>query len=274
MQSCKRTTQDPLLKLFLEKYHLNLLSVPRKESHVGDLYVYAQGRTSSPGQIGEFLEPKLELPDLTVGEQMADVQGMVTDAVSFSNGLDLLEGFFSALGSLQMFQGIKTEYARQKAHSFQFSFLSPTRDSIDIAVLGARLIRHRFKKLHALVNEGNRYYLVTALAKSQSISVEAQTKGKGSVELDAKLMSVAKLENKVGMEQTGAGKLTFSGNTPLVFGVELYELTYDKEEHRLKLLLAEGAIKVRSGLGERTKEVPAQPAFLGDPQGEIFIELT
>jgi hypothetical protein len=257
--------------LFLDKYHLNLLAVPREKSRVGDLYVYSAGRTSSPGHITEFLEPKLQLPVLDQGEQMADVQGIVTGAVSFSTGVELLEGFFVAVGDPAIFQGIRTEYSREKAHSFQFSFLQPMRDSIDVGVMGSKLIRHRFKKQHALVNEGNRYYLVTATAKSKNITVSAQTKRKMSVELNTKVLNLAKVANKISLQKSGDGKVTFAGPTQLVFRVEIYVLPYDKEEHKLKIIMPKCAIKVRSGLGD-ANEMPIKPAFIGDEKGDIFCQ--
>jgi len=35
----KRDIDDPLMRLFLEKYRLNLLSVPRENASVGDVYI-------------------------------------------------------------------------------------------------------------------------------------------------------------------------------------------------------------------------------------------
>jgi hypothetical protein len=40
--------------------------------------------------------------------------------------------------------------------------------------MGSRLIPHRFDERHVLVNPGNRYYLVTDLAKSSGITVKAE----------------------------------------------------------------------------------------------------
>jgi hypothetical protein len=37
--SFKRDTDDPLMRLFLEKYRLNLLSFPRENISVGDVYI-------------------------------------------------------------------------------------------------------------------------------------------------------------------------------------------------------------------------------------------
>jgi hypothetical protein len=49
----------------------------------------------------------LEIPTALANEPMAVVYGKFTNSVSFSNGLGLLEGFFTAVGALKLFDEIK-----------------------------------------------------------------------------------------------------------------------------------------------------------------------
>jgi hypothetical protein len=56
----KSDTDDPLMRLFLEKYRLNLLSVPRENTSVGDVYIIDDKsiKFASPlGNIQYFLDP-------------------------------------------------------------------------------------------------------------------------------------------------------------------------------------------------------------------------
>ena len=90
----------PLLKMILDKYRLNLLSIPREKASVGDLYVQ-EGNSpyvSTPGSISNFLEPAFEIPQLTNGEIMAFVSGTTSRDASGKAGMDFLEGFINALG--------------------------------------------------------------------------------------------------------------------------------------------------------------------------------
>ena len=48
----------------MDKYHLNLLSVPREKAEVGDLYVYDGKRASAPGKISSFLNETIEMPEV------------------------------------------------------------------------------------------------------------------------------------------------------------------------------------------------------------------
>ena len=92
--------EDPLLKVLLERYRLNLLSIPREKASVGDLYVQ-EGNSqyvSTPGSITNFLEPSFEVPSITTGEIMAGVSGTTSRDASGKVGVDFLEGFVNALG--------------------------------------------------------------------------------------------------------------------------------------------------------------------------------
>ena len=54
----RRNTSDPLMRLFLDKYYLHLLSIPREDVLIGDLYAYDGSRVSTPGKITYFLDRK------------------------------------------------------------------------------------------------------------------------------------------------------------------------------------------------------------------------
>jgi hypothetical protein len=272
MRVCKRTTGDPLLQVFLKTYGLNLLSVPREDTDVGDLYVRTDGRISSPGSLTHFLTPKLKVPRATKGEQMATVTGKITNAISFSIGLSLLEGFFSAIGAVGLFGKVKSEYATAKTHSLRFSFNEALRDSLDVGLMGSKLIRHRFSKKHALVNPGNRYYLVTGVARSKSISVTAVTKSEDSVGLGVEVLKTAKAEGKVEIEKQSEGTYTYTGPKHLAFGVELYELTYDERNDKMKMLVPEGAIGVMAGAPEDRAPL-LRPAFVETEDDDAFFDL-
>lgn len=269
MRVCKRSTPDPLLQLFLETYGLNLLSIPREKADVGDFYVRSDGRVSSAGTIGYFLTPELELPDITRREVMAGVSGKLTNAISFSAGVSLLEGFFTAIGAVGAFAELKTEYAKHHVHSLRFQFMDARRDSVDPGLVGVKLILHKFNPKHALINPGNRYYLVTGVARSKGISVTARTRTEQSIGLGAEVLKAADAEGKVAIEKEGEGTYSYTGRKWLAFGVELYELSYDERRGKMKMLVPEGAIAVR-----KENNAPLfRPAFVETEEDEAFFEL-
>ncbi len=56
---CRRNTQDPLIRAFLDTYGLNLLAIPRADAAVGDLYVVTNDSISAPGALSTVLTPDL-----------------------------------------------------------------------------------------------------------------------------------------------------------------------------------------------------------------------
>jgi hypothetical protein len=102
---CERSTDDPLIRLFLDRYGLHLLQVPRESAAVGDFYVDDGRRVSPPGNVRYLLDPSPELPAPREGERMADIEGVTSKGYSLEAGLGLLEGFLLAFGPSARAQG-------------------------------------------------------------------------------------------------------------------------------------------------------------------------
>ena len=271
MRTCKRSTPDPLLRTFLETYRLNLLATPRADAAVGDLYVETKGRTSSPGSLQHFLTPGFALAETTRDAPMAQVAGAITDAISLRIGLGLLEGFLAALGALGVVDEVKGAYSREGAHALRFSFSDARRDAVDAGWIGAQLIRQQFTPSHALVNPGNRYYLVTGVAKSASLSVGATSKSGRQIELAADVLKAVEAEGKITVSKEREGTYAYAGDTPLAFGVELYELAHDPRANKIKMAIPDGAIRLLAA-GERARPV-LEPAFIGTADDDALIDV-
>ena len=81
-------------------------------------------------------------------------------------------------------------------------------------------------KRHALIAEGRRYYLVTAVARSSGISITSEGDNKQVMDIDGQVMKLANVSGYVSIQKTQTGSVTFKGQKNLAFGVELYELEY------------------------------------------------
>jgi len=265
---CNRNTQDPLLRIFLDKYNLNLLSIPREKATVGDLYVHDGKRVSTPGSVTYFLDPPMKMPTINAGESMADVTGKITNRISIDVGFGLLEGFLSVMGAASFVTRIRASYEAKKAKALRFRYTQAVRDSVDVMRVGSMLIRRKIKEGHALYSKDMRYYLVTAVARSPSISVTVESEDTKLVNIDIGFLNAAKTSIGVSAAKSEEGEVTYSGEKNLAFGVELYELQYDTKRNTLKLALPTGAIQVR---GARTPV--AKPAFIGGPQESAFISI-
>ena len=264
-----RNSSDPLLNTLLKKYRLNLLSVPRENAVVGDLYMQDNNSNvvSTPGNIINFLTPKFEIPSIKQNEQMADVKGQVSKDISGQAGFDFLEGFLEKLGAAGVGAKIRGSYEGSKNSKILFGYPNPKRDSVDPFEFGTKLIGHSFMTDHPLYAEGRRYYVVTGVAKTNSLSIELQGDEKQKLDVSANISEIGNASGGFKLENNQAGTITYTGDKNLVFGVELFELQYPKEGGKFSMTPMENAKILRGGRGD-------QAVFLGDPtDGDAFISI-
>jgi hypothetical protein len=270
---CKRSTDDPLVRLFLDRYGLNLLPTPRESAAVGDLYVYDGRRVSPPGNVAYFLKPALEMPEPTKGERMADVEGVMSKGFSLELGLGLLEGFFSAFGAGALADKVKAQYEAHQTRSLRFRVTEATRDFIDPFKLGMALIGKKLLEDHPMWSEDNRYYLVTGVARTPSISIVAANGGSSAIQLDLEALKLAGATGALTVARSSESEVTYKGDRPLAFGVELCELSYELQRGSLRLKMPEGAIPGLKGTAAESADPSALRAFIGEKDGDAFLKM-
>ena len=270
----KRKTRDPLWRTFLDKYNLNLLAVPREDVAIGDLYPYDGRRVGQPGNVRYILKPPLRISakSVTTGK-MADVSGTLTDSVSFDIGLNILEGFLSAMGVGGVVGDIRAEYETKGTMTVRYRFVHAVRDKVDPLSLGSMLINHQVRKDHPLLTRDYQYFLVTAVARSPSISVVAEGKKQTRLDIDAKaLQGIVGGSGGVSVEKSTMGELTYKGKAKLAFGVEVYELRFDRDTMKMSLRIPAAPPRMKLLTSYEPLVIPApEPAFIGGPEGDLFI---
>jgi hypothetical protein len=266
---CKRTTADPLLRRFLDRYGLHLLAVPRADVTVGDVFVSDGHRTAPVGHVRHLLEPALEMSPVT-GEPMADVTGKLSREVGFEAGFSVLEAFLLAIGAAGIVDSVKADYTRRDAQSLAFSFEEPLRDHVDVLEIAAGLKGRRLGPASAFDSRQHQFYLTTSVARTCSISVKEQRKGEASGELDLGLAALAKLDPKVTAKRLDDSTVTYAGGSWLAFGLELYELFYDADAQQLRLALPRNPVGVR---GPNVPPPRPPRAVIGDPAGDVFLTM-
>jgi hypothetical protein len=268
-------SSDPLLKLMLERYNLNLLSIPRENGSAGDLYMQEDNQSvSTPGSVTNFLTGEFQIPTVKTGETMADVSGTTSRDASGKAGMNFLEGFLNTLGPAGIGTTVKGAYERRSQNKITFTFQNPTRDYVDAFELGKKLINHTIMKGNALYGKDRRYYIVTAVAKSNSISVISEGTTKQTVDLDMEIMKLAKASGGTSIENKGAGQIVFRGQKNLAFGVELYELKYVDDEvgARFQMGSIDTPVAVRGQEQSREKFFDnTKPAELLDPDEQVTL---
>jgi hypothetical protein len=267
----RRNTADPLVRAFLDTYKVNLLSVPRENAEVGDAYVeMANGSVSAPGKLRHLLTPEIRMPDILPDELMATIRGKQTRALDLSAGINLLEGFFSAIGADAAVGKIKAEYQRKRVGKLRFQLKNATRDAVDAFEFGKALIPCQLNGQQPFVQDGNRYYAVIGVLRSRSITVSTEDERANKIEVAADaLKSAIAIDGKFGITRENSGDITYEGAVPLAFGVELVELLYNREQKKFLLSGITDPKVVRRVGDDKERRV-----FVGDPDGgNVFIDL-
>jgi hypothetical protein len=265
---CKRSTPDPLVRTFLDRYNLNLLPLPRSGIECCDLFRRADdGRVSTEFALGNVVTPDLGELKLDLGEHLGALEGTLSHGRDLDFGLGLLGGFLAALGAPGVLNRVGTQYRRSRTQSLAFEFREATRDSVDPGALGNALIDRRLRQDHPLVLEGSRYFVVSGLARSPSLTVHATTHAESGGGFDVEAVQVASAQAGLTVRRESDTAVTYKGNRALVFGVELYELFYDDGQAALRMLTPDGPL-----YSHGAQPLVLEPAFVG-PDGDAFIEL-
>lgn len=264
---CKRSDPDPLVRYFVDEYHLNLLATPREHAAPGDLYIQDRNGISAPAQVAGFLDPVPTLDIRPRTEVMAGLAGKVSRQVSFSAGLGLLESFLLALGAGGIVDRVRAGYAAERATSVRFRFDRAQRESMDVGVLARALAPSRLDPTHPLVNRGNRYYLVAAVVRTASLAVVAEDEQARRVDLSAGVLTALDAETDVGIRRSDSGEVTYEGARQLAIGVEVYDLSYDEDSGKLRLTNPSGPLALRGASAAHT------PTLIGGADGDALISV-
>src|SRR5262249_41860246 len=189
----KRNTDDPLIRSFIDKYNLHLLSIPRANASIGDLYRYDGNTASTPGKISYFLEPIFEISKVTTGETMGDISGVISKGIDAKFGLEFLDGFLKAVGAGGIITKLSSSYESKNTHMLKFRFAEITRDHTDPYWLSEDISSHTIKKNSAMYGEGYHYFLVTAVVRSPSINIIAEDEQMRTVDIDVETLQLANI---------------------------------------------------------------------------------
>lgn len=265
---CKRDTGDPLLRMFLDRYKINLLAVPREGVACGDVYVRHGRRVSSGIAIRELVEPPIALPPALEGEALADLAGVLSDGVSVDVGFGLLEGFLAAVGAGGLVTKVSAGVERSRTSVLRFRLTGATRDSVNAGALGTMLEGRRLRSTQPLVQAGNDYFVTAAVVRTASLSIAGEDEERQRTRLGAEVMAVGQGEAGVTVERGDAGEVTFRGSKRLAIGVELYELRDRGDDGRVTMLPQDPRDPVRAG----RERLRPEAAFVA-PDGDALLDL-
>jgi hypothetical protein len=262
---CRRDSSDALIRKFLDNYQVNLLSMPGRRVACGSVYIQADGRTIAPGPLSDIVTPEITLGQPFVELDLADLSGTWSGSVSLEVGIGLLRSFLTALGAAGLIDKLQASVQQTSARKIAFRFRQVSRESLTPTGLGAALTGHHLDEGNSFVADGNRYFVVAAVLRSSSISVQGRDSGGSAASLGAGVATVADAKVKVKVEKESESEVTYHGQDELAIGVELYEMRWDHDRQALTLHPPKGALKIMG-----IKEPPPVPAFIGGDE-DAFI---
>jgi hypothetical protein len=265
---CKRSNPDPLARIFLERYRMNLLAMPGNRVRCGSVYV-KQGRSfTAPGDLADLVEPDLQLPPPYRESDLPELRGVWSDKVEAQLGIGLLQNFLLALGAAGLVDHVKAHVKRRNVCSVTFRFRDPERESFNPTALGHALEDHRFRGSSPWVSPGNSYYVAAAVIRSPSISIRARDERDNAVDLGAGVATAVEATAGVSLEHGEDNELTYKGKEPIGFAVELYWLGWDDERGSLVFNLPKGPQPV-AGFDDGDRP---EPVFVGEDD-EAVVEV-
>jgi hypothetical protein len=198
---------------------------------------------------------------------MSDVAGQMSREVDVEAGFGVLEAFLAAIGASGIIQTIRAGYQRASVRTLCFAFEHPVRDHVDILELGAELDSRKFRPGRAIDPERFRFYVTASTARSRSLSVQARTETQNSVDVSGEIAHVVDLNAKIQVKGMADGTVSYIGDLPLTFGVELYELSHDRDAQALRLAMPDEPVAVRGPDGAPPR------AIIGDPAGDVLLPI-
>lgn len=265
----RRTSDDPLARLLLDRYGLHLLRHPREDVSIGDVYPQQDSHVLSPGRLDNFIVPAPELPPIRRGEKMTDVAGTTSNIVSREAGFGFLESFLAALGALGLSATLRARLEAGHAGGLRFRFANATRDYVDPFALERRLRKQELALEDTLMKPGYRYYLVLGVVRGNAISFTAVDEQTRALGLDVAAVQLAEAGAAIKLERAKTEEVTVTGGTSLAFGVELSELLYNEQRRRLELAVTHDLIQVRA---DEEEEIPGRAwSRLGGAEADMFL---
>jgi hypothetical protein len=210
---------DPLVEE-LKRYGWNAVRMPRHDLSPLELLYWGGGRLERFGQLAEvFVAGTVPLPGVERdGAAPQELKARHTGRVRSGLGLTVLGEWLGLLGGNTI--GLSAHYGSARALVFEFH--NPLIDRITPAALDQFLGSadvNPFSRHASTLLERDLLYVVVETIKTPEFTVELFGEGGKAVALDAAAVGQA-VGGKVEVKQNAesAGRLTYRGNVPLVFG--------------------------------------------------------
>jgi hypothetical protein len=271
---CKRSEQDPLIRLLTDRYRLNILRVPRAGIEVGDLLVDDSGDLRRMGAFAKFFDPVLEMPESKTAA-LAPQSSKKSGSISWNAAAKPATAFLAALGLTGVTSLSATLESAQDV-SVTFQITGATLENLDAVDLGNELAARELRRDNALYQADRKFFVAHEVARATGLTLGFQSSSKAGAKLAAGIAQVAEASAGVSVQRASAAEIGVTGTTPLVFGLAVLRLTETKENGALRLDLPKKLQPVRR-IPDEAQPVPEARAALeflfGGAEGEVLLDI-
>jgi hypothetical protein len=261
-----RKTSDPLGKLLFEKYGMHVLSRPRENVSVFQVFGLRDNEAFQSGSIESFLRSKFDKPVIEKGEALLDVDATISDAITGNLAVGFLQGFLTLLGA-GVVKTISVAMEKSQSQALRFRFGGCTREYVkDGFELDWKLSEVSFDRDNSAMKEGCRYYIATGVHYCNKLTFEVLDKNLAKVDLSADVAMLASAKTGLSVEEDR--QITATSDKTLAYGVELNEIVYDQKRKRLRLQESGDYVHVK---GVQTAGLPK--AMVGGPDDSIVLQV-
>lgn len=225
---------DPLLS-YLRSYGYNAVLLPKTNvKPLQMLYKSSRKYLDRLGDLNTVFKSgtTIPLPKIHENNTVNNITGRQTGYFKIGLGLSILGNIINAMGG--SIGGLDVVYGKAKNIAFEFS--NVLEDSIDIAMLDQYLADSDVNPFSHHVNQlldAEEVYVITKTIKSSEFKVNAKTSDNLDVSLDVPALQQAVGANvKVSVQSDNISKVSFKGNSQLVFGFQAIQLFYDRGQYK------------------------------------------
>ncbi len=225
-------TSDPFVNA-LKSFGYNMVRLPKANLQPLELLSQQQGKDLDRlGPMGTLLTAgeTIELPTVTTS-QTTPISGSRTGELKIGVGLSILGNIIGAMGGSKL--GLDVQYKNAKSAVFEFQDVQEDKVTIvDLdQYLGDADINPASVFLSKLL-ESDKLYIVTAVLKSKKFAFDAKGESGTEVKLEVPVIQQAVGGSvNVGVAQGSTSKLSYEGQTPLVFGFQAIQVFYESGKY-------------------------------------------
>jgi hypothetical protein len=218
---------DPFVT-YLKSFGYNPIRMPRANIRPLQLLAKDGKELSFLGDITDVFTGQATVPPIADDNTAANISGQRTGELNIGVAVSLLGNVIGALGGSKL--GLELAY--KNARTAKFEFPEVLEDRVSVAKLDQYLAKSDVNPNSIAIGkmlDADDVYVTTSCIKSRKFSLEASSESGTTVGVDVPVIQqVVGGSVKVAGSSSNNGKVTFEGNTPIVFGFQAVRLYFDR----------------------------------------------